>query len=209
MPTDMSEDSPDSVVLLSLSSRCMKWETQLRAYLTGASDHVRVIQVRRSGSAFKSGALESAHAAPGRNCHLCRAPGYFAPGCPHWSRSPASSPGATAMATVIGMEERRGKGRSNGHGGNTRASAASTSSTGNTSLTINDNANTDQPASQETAVVASLSRFFLDSHVADVWLRDSGASSPMSTARPAAPMDLQRSIEVLIWRRWSTQCAGG
>ena len=107
-------------------------------------------------------------------CYLCQSLDHFARECPHHD----------AITNLISRRNdgkgKKGKGRGNGHGGTTQVNTTSTSGTSSSSIgAANDNANADKPASQETAMVASA---FLssDSHTADVWPCESGASSSMS-----------------------------
>jgi hypothetical protein len=132
------------------------------------------------GKAIKMEAIKSAHAALGRNCFLCRLADHFAKDCLH----------RDAIASLVTRRNgssdsrgRRGRGRGNSFGsGNTHVNAASSASSSGTNAnsTTNDSSTAKKSTTQETAGVASafLSR---DSHTADVWLCDSGASSSMSS----------------------------
>jgi hypothetical protein len=81
------------------------------------------------GEAIKTEAIESAHAALGRNCFLCRSTDHFAKDCPH--RDAIASLVARRNGSSDGRR-RRGRRRGNGSGGNTHANAASSGTTTNT-----------------------------------------------------------------------------
>ena len=137
-------------------------------------------------TALKGATKELAHAAFGRNCFLCKSPNHFEKDCPH----------RDAITNLISRRNgggdgrgRRGRGRGNGHSGNGHANVASTTNNMNETSTspttaTNGNASANKSPSQESAGVASalLSR---DSHLANIWLCDSGASSSMSCVRSA------------------------